>query len=35
MLPSAMGERFQVLGLAKDIVGPFRGFSARDLSHRL
>lgn len=35
MLPSAMGERFQVLGLAKDIVGPFRGFSARDLSDRL
>lgn len=35
MLPSAMGERFKVLGLARDIAGPWRGFAVRDLSDRL
>jgi SAM-dependent MidA family methyltransferase len=35
MLPSAMGERFQVAGFAKCTEGPFRGFSVRDLSDRL
>jgi SAM-dependent MidA family methyltransferase len=38
LLPSAMGERFQVLGLARDLSPPdgvWRGFSVRDLSGRL
>jgi SAM-dependent MidA family methyltransferase len=35
VLPSAMGERFQVLGLAKGVSGDWCGFSLRDLSGRL
>ncbi|MEA3273920.1 MAG: SAM-dependent methyltransferase [Pseudomonadota bacterium] len=35
VLPAAMGERFQVLGLAKGLTGPWCGFSVRDLSGRL
>lgn len=35
LLPSAMGERFKVLGLAKGVSGPWCGFSARDLADRL
>ncbi|HYN79137.1 MAG TPA: SAM-dependent methyltransferase [Lamprocystis sp. (in: g-proteobacteria)] len=35
MLPSAMGERFKVLGLSRGVAGPWRGFSTRDLRDRL
>ncbi|MGE5154405.1 MAG: class I SAM-dependent methyltransferase [Bdellovibrio bacteriovorus] len=35
LLPTAMGERFKVLGLARGVEGPWRGFSVRDLSDRL
>jgi SAM-dependent MidA family methyltransferase len=35
LLPSAMGERFKVLGLARGVAGPWCGFSMRDLSDRL
>lgn len=35
LLPSAMGERFKVIGLSKGVAGPWRGFSVRDLSDRL
>jgi len=35
VLPQGMGERFRVLGLAKGVGGPWRGFSLRDLSDRL
>lgn len=35
LLPTAMGERFKVMGLSKDVSGPWRGFSVRDLSDRL
>jgi len=35
LLPSAMGERFRVLGLEKGISGPWCGFSVRDLRDRL
>ncbi len=35
LLPSAMGERFKVLGLSKAVSGPWCGFSVRDLSDRL
>ncbi len=35
LLPTAMGERFKVLGLSKGLAGPWRGFSVRDLSDRL
>lgn len=35
LLPQAMGERFQVLGLAKGVAGPWCGFSIRDLRDRL
>ena len=35
VLPAAMGERFQVMGLTKDLAGPWRGFSGRDLRGRL
>jgi SAM-dependent MidA family methyltransferase len=35
VLPSAMGERFQVIGLQKGMSGPWRGFSRRDLRARL
>lgn len=35
LLPCAMGERFQVLGLSKGLDGPWCGFSVRDLSDRL
>lgn len=35
LLPTAMGERFKVLGLAKGVEGPWRGFVMRDLSERL
>jgi SAM-dependent MidA family methyltransferase len=34
-LPGAMGEKFQVMALARDIDRPLRGFSQLDLSHRL
>ncbi|NEV61365.1 class I SAM-dependent methyltransferase [Thiorhodococcus minor] len=35
LLPAAMGERFKVIGLSKDVSGPWSGFSIRDLSDRL
>lgn len=35
LLPAAMGERFKVLGLARDVDGPWCGFSVRDLADRL
>jgi len=35
LLPSAMGERFKVLGLSKGLAGPWCGFSVRDLVDRL
>jgi SAM-dependent MidA family methyltransferase len=35
LLPTAMGERFKVLGLALGLEGPWCGFSIRDLSDRL
>jgi len=35
LLPAAMGERFKVLGLARDLAGPWCGFSMRDLRDRL
>ena len=35
MLPTAMGERFKALGLARGVKGPWRGFAVRDLSDRL
>ncbi len=35
LLPTAMGERFKVLGLTKGMSGPWRGFSVRDLRDRL
>ncbi len=35
LLPTAMGELFKVLGLAKGIARPWCGFSVRDLSDRL
>lgn len=35
LLPTAMGERFKVLGLAKGVDGPWSGFAMRDLSDRL
>jgi SAM-dependent MidA family methyltransferase len=35
VLPSAMGERFQVIGLEKGLTGPWCGFSSRDLRQRL
>lgn len=35
VLPAAMGERFQVMGLTKGLTGPWRGFSGRDLRGRL
>jgi SAM-dependent MidA family methyltransferase len=35
MLPTAMGERFKVLGLARGLEGPWCGFRVRDLSDRL
>lgn len=35
LLPTAMGERFKVLGLNKGISDPWRGFSVRDLRERL
>ncbi|QGU32666.1 class I SAM-dependent methyltransferase [Thermochromatium tepidum] len=35
LLPTAMGERFKVLGLAKGVDGPWSGFIVRDLSARL
>ena len=34
-LPSAMGERFKVLGLGKKLNGPLAGFSMRDMCERL
>lgn len=34
-LPSEMGERFQVMGLGKDVVGPLAGFMLRDYRERL
>jgi SAM-dependent MidA family methyltransferase len=35
LLPSAMGERIRVLGLGKEMTGPWCGFSVRDLRDRL
>ncbi|MBO68454.1 MAG: SAM-dependent methyltransferase [Acidiferrobacteraceae bacterium] len=35
ILPSAMGQTFKVLGLAKRLEGPLRGFSLRDRSDTL
>ena len=35
LLPTAMGERFKVLGLAKGVDGLWSGFAVRDLSDRL
>jgi len=35
VMPSAMGERFRVIGLAKDLHQPWSGFSLRDLRGRL
>ena len=35
LLPTAMGERFKVLGLSRALPGPWRGFSMRDLQDRL
>jgi SAM-dependent MidA family methyltransferase len=35
LLPAAMGERFKVLGLARDVDGPWCGFCVRDLADRL
>ncbi len=35
LLPTAMGERFKVLGLSRDLEGPWRGFCVRDLADRL
>jgi SAM-dependent MidA family methyltransferase len=35
VLPSAMGERFRVLGLDKGSARPWTGFSFRDLSNQL
>lgn len=35
LLPTAMGERFKVLGLTRGLEGPWRGFSVRDLADRL
>jgi SAM-dependent MidA family methyltransferase len=35
LLPTAMGERFKVLGLTTGVDEPLRGFSIRDLSDRL
>ena len=34
-LPTGMGERFKVLGLARDWTAPLRGFALRDLRERL
>jgi SAM-dependent MidA family methyltransferase len=34
-LPSAMGERFKVLGLGRGLPGPLKGFAVRDLRDRL
>jgi len=34
-LPSEMGERFKVLGVARGVAGPLIGFSLRDLRDRL
>ncbi|MEY6431101.1 SAM-dependent methyltransferase [Thioalkalicoccus limnaeus] len=35
VLPTAMGERFQVMGLTKGLEYPWRGFALRDLRGRL
>jgi SAM-dependent MidA family methyltransferase len=35
LLPTRMGERFQVMALARDLSVELSGFSLRDLSHRL
>ena len=35
LLPTAMGERFKVLGLTRGLDGPWCGFRVRDLSDRL
>jgi SAM-dependent MidA family methyltransferase len=35
LLPGAMGERFRVLGLGKEMTDPWCGFSVRDLRDRL
>ncbi len=35
LLPGEMGERFKVMALARDLAGPFTGFSFRDLSASL
>ncbi|MGB5132077.1 MAG: SAM-dependent methyltransferase, partial [Steroidobacteraceae bacterium] len=35
LLPGEMGERFKVIALTRDIAGPLRGFSFRDLTASL
>jgi SAM-dependent MidA family methyltransferase len=35
LLPTALGERFKVLGLTRGLEGPWCGFSMRDISDRL
>ena len=35
LLPTTMGERFKVLGLARGLTGPWCGFTMRDLQDRL
>lgn len=35
LLPTAMGERFKVLGLTRGLKGPWCGFTVRDLADRL
>jgi SAM-dependent MidA family methyltransferase len=35
VLPAAMGERFQVIALARNLPGDWRGFGVRDLRERL
>lgn len=35
VMPTGLGERFRVLGLARGVAGPWCGFSVRDLQDRL
>jgi SAM-dependent MidA family methyltransferase len=35
VLPAAMGERFQAIGLTRELDQPWRGFAVRDLRERL
>jgi len=34
-LPGMMGERFQVMGLGRELGFPLKGFGLLDLCHRL